>query len=71
MGHEPQPNTGNCHLHGLVDSYLPVEQLRSEWMAQGGGQSVDIERVDDIAACADYMLAYCGEVAAASTAVPV
>lgn len=47
---EFQKNTGNAHLHILLDSYVDHAWLKQSWMALGGGAIVDIRKADEKAA---------------------
>jgi len=48
---------GNCHYHVMVNAYIPVDVLRSLWVASGGGYIINVKLIPAKAA-AIYMSKY-------------
>lgn len=49
---------GLPHLHILVDRYIPQEWLSARWAELGGGEIVDIRRIDRVQKAAHYVGKY-------------
>lgn len=54
---EEQDN-GNPHLHILVSKYLPQEWVSRSWSSLGGGEVVDIRRIDRVEKAGNYLGKY-------------
>jgi len=54
---EEQKN-GNPHLHAIVSRYLPQEIVAAAWDELGGGEVVDIRKVDRVDKAAHYVGKY-------------
>lgn len=50
--------SGNPHLHIIVDRYIPQEWLSSKWDELGGGRVVDIRRIEHLDRAAHYIGKY-------------
>ncbi|MBP9759307.1 hypothetical protein KBD45_06450 [Candidatus Dojkabacteria bacterium] len=57
---------GNAHLHILLNSFLPINNLRGEWTRIGGGHIMDIQQVKNIEAVAVYVSGYLTKIATAT-----
>jgi hypothetical protein len=50
--------SGNPHLHIIVDRYIPQGWISDTWAALGGGEVVDIRRLDRVEKAAHYIGKY-------------
>lgn len=53
-----QPNTGNAHLHILLNQFLPAEIIRKVWIYVGGGHDLKIENVKTVEGVSRYITDY-------------
>ena len=52
------PQTGIAHLHVLVNQFLPIKIIRKLWQEVGGGVTMDIEKIKNLAATTRYITNY-------------
>jgi hypothetical protein len=50
-----EQESGLPHLHAIVSRFLPHETLSTAWSELGGGEIVDIQRVDNVQQTAHYL----------------
>lgn len=55
---EFQKNTGNAHLHMMINTYLPMKALRHYFVKIGGGAQMKIEKAKSIKAVSIYFTKY-------------
>lgn len=57
---EYQPETGQLHMHLLIDAFIPWKLIRKawKWATYGTGQNVDIRLTDNVQKPGGYMTKY-------------
>lgn len=55
---EFQKETGNAHLHVLINHFLPVSVIREVWSHVGGGHIMWIEKVKSVKGISSYVTDY-------------